>query len=1151
MIRLLCHPLSRRFASEGARHGAFNLLSAYAPVLVVILAAVCLTAVPVPAQSGFAWGVVRGSGFAFPFGIAVDASGNIFVADTQNSAVKEILHTGVSQVVETLGGGFNYPYGVAVDSSDNVFVADTSNNVVKEIPAGCFDSNCVITMGSGFNSPTGIALDSSGDLFVTDFYSVKEIPNSPYGYFPVKTLFKWSLSSGAKFLTPQGIAVDKSGNLFFAVTGAGVAPPAPAVYETTAASGYTTVSQVGGNGGFQAPEGVAVDSSGNVYVTDISSGHNGVWEITAASGYATVNSLATDLVAPACVAIDSSGEVFIGDQEGYVTEYNVQSMDFGAPAVNTSTQFTLTYNNYYPLQGLTQGAAKLDFTVSSPLYTCPSPPGPQYWCFAYATFSPAHPGPRYGAVEAYNGSFSVDIHGEGGGPQVIFSSNSAPSTLGGGFSYPNSARVDGNGNVFVADTYNGAVKEIVAPEYTTTRTVRSGFGSVNGVAVDGAGNVFVANLYSTSITELVAYGGYASVNSLGSGLNEPSGVAVDGAGNIFVTEVGNNDVKEILAAGGYNTVLTLAGGFNTPANLVLDGSGNIYVADSGNNAVKMLVAASGYAVQTLGSGFHKPNDVAVDAAGNVFVADFDDGVVKEILAEGGYTTVNTLTPGFTEPAGVALDASGNVFVVDFQTFMVTKLDLSDAPPALNFANTNAGQTSGPQTVTIMNDGNRQLSLSAVSYPPDFPEVGGVSTDCYTGEEVAAGGSCTLSILFSPLPTSVTGLTIPLSESVSLTDNALNENDAVQKIPVTGTVTTQPAALTSPAPNSVLPGPTVQFTWSSAPGATGYNFRIGTTLGNNNLYGSGLITATSATPANLPINGEKLYVRLYTNYGAIQVYTDYVFTAATRAALTSPTPNSVLPGPTVQFTWSSAPGATGYNFRIGTTVGNNNLYGSGLITATSATPANLPTNGEKLYVRLYTNYGAVQVYTDYVFTAAITPAALTSPAPNSVLAGPSVKFTWSSAPGATGYNFRIGTTVGNNNLYGSGLITATSATPANLPINGETLYVRLYTNYGAVQVYTDYVFTAATRAALTSPTPNSVLPGPTVQFTWSSAPGATGYNFRIGTTVGNNNLYGSGLITATSATPANLPTNGETLYVRLYTNYGAVQVYTDYVFTAAP
>src|SRR6185437_13481018 len=289
--------------------------------------------------------------------------------------------------------------------------------------------------------------------------------------------------------------------------------------------------------------------------------------------------------------------------------------------------------------------------------------------------------------------------------------------------------------------------------------------------------------------------------------------------------------------------------------------------------------------------------------------------------------------------------------------------------------------------------------------------------------------------------------------------------------------------------------------------------------------------------------------LFTYYGSNSSFVDYVFTAAGPAALTSPPPNSVLAGPKVTFTWSTAGGATGYSFRLGTTVGGNDVSASGIITATSTTPTNLPTNGETLYGRLFTYYGSNSSFVDYVFTAA-GPAALTSPPPNSVLAGPKVTFTWSTAGGATGYSFRLGTTVGGNDVSASGIITATSTTPTNLPTNGETLYGRLFTYYGSNSSFVDYVFTAAGPAALTSPAPNSVLAGPTVTFTWSTAGGAIGYSFRLGTTLRGNDVSSSGFITATSTTPTNLPTNGETLYGRLFTYYGSNSSFVDYVFTVA-
>jgi hypothetical protein len=258
---------------------------------------------------------------------------------------------------------------------------------------------------------------------------------------------------------------------------------------------------------------------------------------------------------------------------------------------------------------------------------------------------------------------------------------------------------------------------------------------------------------------------------------------------------------------------------------------------------------------------------------------------------------------------------------------------------------------------------------------------------------------------------------------------------------------------------------------------------------------------------------------------------------------------VLAGPKVTFTWSTRPAATQYALRLGTTVGGNNIYASGPIAATTTTVSTLPTNGQTIHARLTTFFGSSQIWTDYVYTAP-TKAALTSPTPG-LLNSPTITFNWSAGTGATSYALRLGAAVGGNSYYASGAITATSATVSGLPTNGSSIYARLTTFFGSTQVYTDYVYTAPTKAALTSPTPGSVLTGATETFNWSAGVGATAYALRLGTTVGGNDIFASGAITTTSATRNNLPTNGSTIYARLTTFFGSTQVYTDYVYTAAP
>jgi hypothetical protein len=361
-------------------------------------------------------------------------------------------------------------------------------------------------------------------------------------------------------------------------------------------------------------------------------------------------------------------------------------------------------------------------------------------------------------------------------------------------------------------------------------------------------------------------------------------------------------------------------------------------------------------------------------------------------------------------------------------------------------------------------------------------------------------------------------------------------------------------LTTPAPGATLGGPNVTFSWTPATGTevSGYRLYLGSTgVGSNNLYSSALQTGTSFTAPVLPTNGETIYARLITSFNGALASSDSTYTADTQAELISPTPG-LLPGRTVTFTWSTAVGATGYELWLGSTgVGSNNLYNSLDQRLPSITVPNLPGNGEPIYVRLLTNFDGLWTSLDYAFTA-VTQAAMTSPAPSSILTGPNVTFSWTAGAGATAYELYLGSTgAGSNNLYSSGSKTVTSLTVNALPANGETIYARLLTDFNGSWGYTDYTYTADTHALITSPAQGTLLPGPNATFTWSAATGATAYELYLGSTgVGSSNLYSSGSLTGTSFTAANLPTNGETIYARVLTNFGGTWSSADSTCTAA-
>jgi kumamolisin len=185
----------------------------------------------------------------------------------------------------------------------------------------------------------------------------------------------------------------------------------------------------------------------------------------------------------------------------------------------------------------------------------------------------------------------------------------------------------------------------------------------------------------------------------------------------------------------------------------------------------------------------------------------------------------------------------------------------------------------------------------------------------------------------------------------------------------------------------------------------------------------------------------------------------------------------------------------------------------------------------------------------------TAATITGPTPGSTLTSASTTFTWSAgSAGTTGYYLNVGTSPGGANLVNIGPLSGTSTT-VNLPTNGATIYVRLWTVLnGTTWLYNDYTYTEFTQsgAAITSPTPGSTLTSASTTFTWSGgSAGTTGYYLNVGTSPGSANLVNIGPLSGTSTT-VNLPTSGATIYVRLWTVLnGTTWLYNDYTYTEAP
>jgi FtsP/CotA-like multicopper oxidase with cupredoxin domain len=270
-----------------------------------------------------------------------------------------------------------------------------------------------------------------------------------------------------------------------------------------------------------------------------------------------------------------------------------------------------------------------------------------------------------------------------------------------------------------------------------------------------------------------------------------------------------------------------------------------------------------------------------------------------------------------------------------------------------------------------------------------------------------------------------------------------------------------AVMLNPAPGSLLPGASVTFVWTAGLGVSNYSLYVGTTQGSLDLV---YYTATTAAPYTVTVlapSGATLYVRLWSNVGGVWQYNDYTYTAANLplATMASPTPGTVLSGPSVVFTWNGNAGISQYSLWIGTTPGSLNLA---YYTATTADPytATLPApSGATIYVRLWSNIGGAWKYNDYTYTAAtLTLATMASPTPGGVLSGPSVAFTWNGNAAISQYSLWIGTTPGSLNLAYYTSPTGASYTATLPAATGAPVYVRLWSLIGGAWMYNDYTYT---------------------------------------------------------------------------------------------
>jgi len=345
-------------------------------------------------------GIGTAASFGSPAGVAVDGSGNVYAADLTNNMIRKITADGV---VSTLAGSgsdgsangtgnaasFYYPSGVAVDGSGNVYVADGDNNMIRKITAAGVvttlagkdpnDPGSEDGMGTAasFFSPSGVAVDGAGNVYVADRNNnmIRKITANGVVSTLAGRNYEFYDDSGTltHFFLPSGIAVDGSGNVYVADTYHNMIRKITDDGVVSTLAGSTTSGHADSTGTaarFSCPIGVAVDDSGNVYVGD--KFNNLIRKITAAGVVSTIAGdrsygstdgigTAASFKFPMGMAVDGSGNVYVGDAGNYKIRKIIHTGYYICPALPAGLSFNAATGTISGTSTATSAAT--DYTI--------------------------------------------------------------------------------------------------------------------------------------------------------------------------------------------------------------------------------------------------------------------------------------------------------------------------------------------------------------------------------------------------------------------------------------------------------------------------------------------------------------------------------------------------------------------------------------------------------------------------------------------------------------------------------------------------------------------------------------------------------------------------------------------------------------------